>query len=87
LFSIKLINDYLNKTNIREVNMQKTYKCKSGHKFKKDEAPNVICPTCNEPAELVKWNTVDGLSSNTKGFGLMEEVGTVVSELKNKKKR
>ncbi|HNX25749.1 MAG TPA: hypothetical protein PKG60_17005 [Spirochaetota bacterium] len=67
--------------------MQKTYKCKNGHKFKKDEAQNVICPSCNEPAEPVKWNNVDGLSSNSKGFGIMEEVGSVVSELKNIKKR
>ncbi len=66
--------------------MEKTYKCKNGHKFKKEEAKNVICPACNEPAELIKWNNVEGLSSNTKGFGIMEEFGSVVSELKNKKR-
>lgn len=66
--------------------MEKTYKCKSGHKFKREESGNVICPTCNEPAELVKWNTVDGLTANTKGFGLKEELGSVVSQLKGNKK-
>ena len=66
--------------------MEKTYKCKNGHKFKKNEAANVICPTCNEPAEPVKWNNVDGLTANTKGFGLKEEFGSVVSQLKGTKK-
>ena len=66
--------------------MEKTYKCRSGHKFKKEESVNVTCPTCNEPAEPVKWNTVDGLNTNTKGFGLKEEFGSVVSQLKGNKK-
>jgi len=65
--------------------MQKTYKCKNGHKFKKDESDHVICPSCNEPAELVKWNSVEGLEANKKGFGLKEELGSVVSQLKGKK--
>ena len=65
--------------------MQKTYKCKNGHKFKKDEATGVTCPSCNESAELVQWNNVDSLKNNTKGFGIMEEFGSVVKELKNKK--
>lgn len=66
--------------------MDKTYKCKNGHKFKKAESENVVCPSCNEPAELVKWNNVDKLNSNTKGFGLKEELGSVVSQLKGNKK-
>ena len=65
--------------------MEKTYKCKNGHKFKKNEAAEVICPTCNEIAQPVKWNTVDSLKSNS-SFGLMEEFGSVVNELKAKKK-
>lgn len=66
--------------------MQKTYKCKNGHKFRKDEEPDVICPTCSETAEPIKWNTVDKLDSNSKGFGLVEEIGSVYSELKSWKK-
>ncbi len=61
--------------------MQKTYKCKNGHKFKKDESSGVICPTCNEPAELVKWNTVDKFTGSSDGLGLIEELGSVVSEI------
>ncbi len=67
--------------------MQKTYKCKNNHKFKKDEAPGVICPTCNEPAEMVKWQNVDSLEANKKGLGLMEEFGSVVKELKGGKRK
>lgn len=66
--------------------MQKTYKCKNGHKFKRDEAPNVVCPTCNEKAEPVKWNNVEELSSLKKGLGVMEEVGSVMNELRNRRK-
>lgn len=65
--------------------MQKTYKCSKGHKFKKEESPNVTCPTCNEPAELVKWNTVDEFTSSKQGSILMEEFNTVKKELKGKK--
>lgn len=64
--------------------MQKTYKCKKGHKFKKEEADGVTCPTCNEPADLVKWNTVNEFNSSSKGFGLIEELGSVVNALKGK---
>ncbi len=65
--------------------MQKTYKCKNGHKFKKDEAKDVTCPTCNEAAELMKWNTVDEFTANKTGFGLMEELGSVVGTIIGKK--
>ena len=65
--------------------MEKTYKCKNGHKFKREEADNVTCPTCSEPAEQVKWNTVDEFSSSKKGSILMEEFQTVRNELKGKK--
>jgi hypothetical protein len=61
--------------------MQKTYKCKNGHKFKKEEEAKVICPTCNEAAELMKWNTVDEFSSSSKGPGVIEEVGSVVGSV------
>lgn len=66
--------------------MQKTYKCKNGHKFKKDESKEVTCPTCNETAELMKWNTVDEFTANKTGFGLMEELGSVVKDITGKKK-
>ena len=61
--------------------MQKTYKCKNGHKFKKDEAPGIICPACSESAEPVKWNSVDQFSSNSKDSGLLEELGSFVNEI------
>lgn len=61
--------------------MQKTYKCKNGHKFKKDEAPGVTCPTCNEAAELVKWNSVDKFTGSSDGPGIIEELSSVVSEI------
>jgi len=64
--------------------MEKTYKCKNGHKFKKEAAKDVTCPTCNEHAEPVKWNTVDEFKSNTKGFGLKEELGSFIDSLKGK---
>jgi len=64
--------------------MQKTYKCKNGHKFKREEAPDVVCPSCNEKAELVKWNTVTEFNSNSKGFGLVEELGSIANTLKGK---
>lgn len=65
--------------------MQKTYKCKNGHKFKKEEASNVTCPTCSEPAEQIKWNTVDEFDSSKKGSILMDEFNSVKKELKGKK--
>jgi len=65
--------------------MQKTYKCKNGHKFKKDEGSAVLCPTCNESAEPVKWNNVDGLNS-LKGPGIIEDLGAAASELPGGKK-
>ncbi len=61
--------------------MQKTYKCKNGHKFKKDEASTVVCPTCNEVAELVKWNNVGEFTGNSKSNGLYEELGSALSEI------
>ena len=67
--------------------MQKTYKCKNGHRFKKEEANPVTCPTCNEVAELVKWNTIGEFDSNKQqGNELMNEFKSVVSDLKGKKK-
>lgn len=65
--------------------MERTYRCKNGHKFKKAEAPSVTCPTCNEQAELVKWHTVDEFGDSSKRSILMEEFRSVVGELKNKK--
>ena len=62
--------------------MQKTYKCKNGHKFKKDESANVNCPTCNEAAQVIKWKTVEEFNSS-KGFGLGEAFGSVVKDIKN----
>ncbi len=63
--------------------MQKTYKCKKGHKFKRDESDNVLCPTCNEPAELVKWNTVDESDFSSKNFGLGSALGSIVKDIKS----
>jgi len=64
--------------------MEKTYKCKNGHKFKREEANNVTCPTCNEHAELIKWNTVGEFNNNKFGFGLKEELGYIVNTLRGK---
>jgi len=61
--------------------MQKTYKCKNGHKFKKDEAPGVICPSCNEAAEPVKWKTVGPFTGTSKDSGMLEEVGSFINEI------
>lgn len=61
--------------------MQKTYKCRNGHKFKRDESLGVTCPTCNESAVPVKWNTVDQFTGNSKDSGLIEELGSVVNEI------
>jgi hypothetical protein len=66
--------------------MQKTYKCKNGHRFKKEESNSVTCPTCNEQAELVQWNTVGEFDSNKEGIGLMHEFKSAVNDLKGKKK-
>ena len=66
--------------------MQKTYKCKNGHRFKKEESNSVTCPTCNEKGELVKWNTVDQFDSNKQGAGLLYEFKSAADELKGKKK-
>jgi len=66
--------------------MQKTYKCKNGHRFKKEEAQSVICPTCNEQGELVKWNTVGEFSSSKQDLGLMSEFKSAVDDLRGKKK-
>jgi hypothetical protein len=67
--------------------MEKTYKCKNGHRFKKEEAPKVTCTTCGEPAEPVSWNQVEGGFSRPKGLGVMEELSGVVSEIKGNKSR
>ncbi len=61
--------------------MQKTYKCKNGHKFKKEEASGVVCPSCNEAAEPVKWNTVDRFTGTSKEAGMLEELGSVINEI------
>ncbi len=61
--------------------MQKTYKCKNGHKFKNNEASDVKCPACNEAAEPVKWNSVDKFTGSSDGLGLMEELGSFVNEI------
>jgi len=61
--------------------MQKTYKCKNGHKFKKEEASGVTCPSCNEAAEPVKWNTVDRFTGTSKDAGMFEELGSVINEI------
>ncbi|HPS57840.1 MAG TPA: hypothetical protein PK514_07010 [Spirochaetota bacterium] len=66
--------------------MEKTYRCSKGHKFKREVAASVTCPTCNEPAELMKWNTVDEFGDSSKRSILMDEFRSVVGELKNKKK-
>ena len=62
--------------------MEKTYKCRNGHKFKRVEGDRVTCPTCNEPAELVKWKTVDDFSSSKKGPGIREGISSVVGSIK-----
>lgn len=66
--------------------MERTYRCKNGHKFKKEEAAAVTCPTCNEHAEPVKWHTVDDFGDSSKRSILMDEFRSVVGELKNKKR-
>jgi len=66
--------------------MQKTYKCPNGHKFKTEAADSVRCSTCNEIAELVKWNTVEDFKSSSKGLGVLEEMNFVAKEIKGKKK-
>jgi len=63
--------------------MQKTYKCKNGHKFKKEEAANVTCPTCNEAAAPVKWNNVGEFDNSAKNFGFKEAFGSIVGDIKN----
>ena len=62
--------------------MEKTYKCRNGHKFKRSEGKNVTCPTCNEPAELVQWKTVGDFDSSRQGPGIKDGVGTVVNVIK-----
>ena len=66
--------------------MQKTYKCKNGHRFKKEEAQSVTCPTCNEQAELVKWNTVGDFDSSKQDLGLVSEFKSAVNDLRGKRK-
>lgn len=64
--------------------MQITYKCRNGHKFKKEEAPNVTCSSCGEPAEAVKWNTVESYAIPEKGLGVMDEINSVIKEYRKK---
>ena len=66
--------------------MEKTYKCKNGHRFKNEEADAVICPKCNEPAELIKWNTFDGFNSNKNDIDLTHEAKSATAEIKVEKK-
>ena len=66
--------------------MERTYRCKKGHKFKREEAVSVICPTCNEPAEPVKWNTVTEFGDSSKRSIIMDELRSVTGELRFKKK-
>lgn len=63
--------------------MEKTYKCRNGHKFKRVEGDKVTCPTCNEPAEQVKWKTVDDFASTRIGPGIKEGIGSVVQTIKD----
>lgn len=62
--------------------MDKTYKCRNGHKFKRVAGNNVICPTCNEPAEEVKWKTVDEFTSTRKESGITGSVSSIVNTIK-----
>ena len=62
--------------------MDKTYKCRNGHKFKRAAGEKVFCPTCNEPAEEVRWKTVDDFSSAGKEPGFMGSIGSVVNSIK-----
>ncbi len=63
--------------------MQKTYKCKNGHKFKTEEQKIVSCPTCNEHAEPVHWNRVNGEFHKVPfGFGLKKEFGSIIDTLR-----
>lgn len=64
--------------------MEKTYKCKNGHKFRREEAINVTCPSCNEYAEPVKWKTVDEFADKSFGLGLKKELGYIVNTLRGK---
>jgi hypothetical protein len=66
--------------------MEKTYKCRNGHKFKKQESDKVLCPTCNEPAEQVKWKNVDEFNSTKDtriGDGIKDGIGSVVRAIKD----
>lgn len=64
--------------------MQITYKCKNGHKFKKEEAQNVTCSSCGEPAEAVKWNTVESYAAPEKGLGVIGEITSAIKDEKRK---
>jgi hypothetical protein len=64
--------------------MQKIYKCKNGHKFKKEEEKSMTCPTCNEHAEPIQWQTVDEFPNIPFGFGLKKELGYIVKTLRGK---
>jgi hypothetical protein len=58
--------------------MQKTYKCKNGHKFKMDAVNSALCPTCNENAEPVQWNTItDKFPKVPFGLGISKDFGFI----------
>lgn len=63
--------------------MEKTYKCKNSHKFKRQEAANVTCPTCNESAEPVRWKEVGEFTNSSKNFGFKEAFGSIVGDIKD----
>lgn len=64
--------------------MEKTYKCKNGHRFKREEAASVACPSCNERAELVQWKTVEEFADKSFGLGLKKELGYMLNTLRGK---
>lgn len=64
--------------------VQRTYKCKNGHKFKIEEKKNMTCPECNEHAELIHWNEVGKFPKIPFGLGFKKELGDIVKTIRGK---
>lgn len=64
--------------------MNRTYKCKNGHKFKTEEKINLKCPECNEHAELIHWNDVGEFPKVTLALGFKKEFGFIAKTLRGK---
>ncbi|MBN2402772.1 MAG: hypothetical protein JXN64_10270 [Spirochaetes bacterium] len=63
--------------------MQTTYKCKNGHKFKDEQGTDIKCPTCNEHAEPVRWNTITGEFPKVPfGLGIKKDLSFIAETFK-----